>query len=106
MNPPVGVYPMCDLGYNLKLSISNHVYQYTLEVCNAFAAANLPVAIISIGNEIRSGLLFPVGSTDHFDNIAMILHYGSRAVKNSNLHFKPKIMITMKLLFTSYELPL
>jgi arabinogalactan endo-1,4-beta-galactosidase len=33
------------------------VYDYTLDVCNTFAANKIDVDIVSIGNEIRNGLL-------------------------------------------------
>ncbi|KAL4930660.1 arabinogalactan endo-1,4-beta-galactosidase [Aspergillus undulatus] len=69
------------------------VYNYTLEVCNAFAAANIAVEIVSVGNEIRNGLLWPLGTTDNYDNIASILHSGAWGVKDSDLSTTPKIMI-------------
>ncbi|KAJ5550613.1 hypothetical protein N7461_005311 [Penicillium sp. DV-2018c] len=69
------------------------VYNYTLEVCNTFAANNLAVDIVSIGNEIRNGLLWPLGSTSSYSNIARILHSGAWGVKDSNLPTTPKIMI-------------
>ncbi|OKL58118.1 putative arabinogalactan endo-beta-1,4-galactanase A [Talaromyces atroroseus] len=37
------------------------LYNYTLEVSNAFAAASIPLEIVSIGNEIGAGLLWPLG---------------------------------------------
>ncbi|KAJ5130088.1 uncharacterized protein N7515_006127 [Penicillium bovifimosum] len=69
------------------------VYNYTLEVCNTFAANKLDVDIISIGNEIRNGLLWPLGKTSSYSNIARILHSGAWGVKDSNLPTIPKIMI-------------
>ncbi|KAL4944223.1 Arabinogalactan endo-beta-1,4-galactanase A [Aspergillus oleicola] len=69
------------------------VYNYTLEVCNAFASANIAVEIVSVGNEIRNGLLWPLGTTDNYDNIASILHSGAWGIKDSDLATTPKIMI-------------
>ncbi|KAL4776278.1 Arabinogalactan endo-beta-1,4-galactanase A [Aspergillus nidulans var. acristatus] len=69
------------------------VYNYTLDVCNTFAENNLAVEIVSIGNEIRNGLLHPLGSTDHYDNIARLLHSGAWGVKDSSLSTTPKILI-------------
>ncbi|CAL3968189.1 hypothetical protein PZA11_006807 [Diplocarpon coronariae] len=69
------------------------VYNYTREISNAFAAANIPLPIVSIGNEITNGLLFPTGSTDSFHNIATILHSASAGIKDSQLAAKPQIMI-------------
>ncbi|PGG99264.1 hypothetical protein AJ79_08601 [Helicocarpus griseus UAMH5409] len=69
------------------------VYNYTLDVCNRFASENIPVSIISIGNEIRAGLLWPLGSADSYYNIADILHSASAGVKDSALSPQPQIMI-------------
>lgn len=67
-------------------------YNYTLAVANAFAAAKIEPAIISIGNEIRVGLMWPLGKTDNFYNIAKLLNSAAYGIKDSNLK-KPKIMI-------------
>ncbi|KAL4959325.1 family 53 glycosyl hydrolase [Aspergillus stella-maris] len=69
------------------------VYNYTMEVCNAFASANIDVEIVSVGNEIRNGVLWPLGTTDNYGNIASILHSGAWGVKDSDLATTPKIMI-------------
>lgn len=71
------------------------VYNHTIDVCNTFASNNLDVEIISIGNEIRNGLLWPLGkaeSSDGYSNIAKILHSGAWGVKDSDLSTAPKIM--------------
>lgn len=69
------------------------LYNYTLEVCNTFAANDLTVDIVSIGNEITAGLLWPLGETPNYDNIAALLHSGAWGVKDSDLATTPKIMI-------------
>lgn len=69
------------------------MYNHTLEVCNTFAANGLSVAMVSIGNEIRNGLLWPLGATSSYSNIARLLHSGAWGVKDSNLATTPKIMI-------------
>ncbi|KAJ1566382.1 hypothetical protein HK405_010055 [Cladochytrium tenue] len=74
-------------------NLSWKLYNYTQQVCNTFAAASLPVEIISIGNEIANGLLWPTGSTSSYANIARLLHSAAWGVKDSNLATKPKIMI-------------
>ncbi|KAI9050335.1 hypothetical protein LZ554_005501 [Drepanopeziza brunnea f. sp. 'monogermtubi'] len=73
--------------------LSWRLYNYTQEVSNAFAKAGISPSIISIGNEITTGLLFPTGSTDSFYNIATLLHSASSGIKNSNLATQPQIMI-------------
>jgi arabinogalactan endo-1,4-beta-galactosidase len=72
--------------------LSWKLYNYTLEVSNAFAAAGIRPTIISVGNEIRGGLLWPTGKYDKLYNIARLLHSGSWGIKDSNLNPKPKIM--------------
>ncbi|KAI1639908.1 family 53 glycosyl hydrolase [Biscogniauxia mediterranea] len=69
------------------------VYNYTLDVANQFAAAGISPSIISIGNEIRAGLLWPTGTTSNFYNIAQLLHSGAWGVKDSDLTTQPRIMI-------------
>ncbi|KAI0147881.1 glycoside hydrolase family 53 protein [Hypoxylon sp. NC0597] len=69
------------------------LYNYTLDSLNAFAAAGISPTIVSIGNEIRSGLLLPTGSTSNFNNLARLLHSASAGVKDSKLSPQPRIMI-------------
>ena len=69
------------------------LYNYTLAVSNSFASAGINPAIISIGNEIRAGLLWPLGSTSSYYNIASLLHSAAYGIKDSTLSPKPKIMI-------------
>ncbi|KAL7629189.1 hypothetical protein AAE478_000709 [Parahypoxylon ruwenzoriense] len=73
--------------------LSWKLYNYTLDVSNQFAAAGISPTIVSIGNEIRSGLLLPTGSTQNFYNIARLLHSAASAVKDSDLNPQPRIMI-------------
>ncbi|CAD6443800.1 21786e98-b92b-4c4c-aecf-58d003601438 [Sclerotinia trifoliorum] len=68
-------------------------YNYTLAVSDAFASAGISPSIISIGNEIRAGLLWPIGKTSSYNNIATLLHSASAGIKDSTLSTKPKIMI-------------
>lgn len=62
---------------------------------NSFAAAGYSPQIISIGNEISDGLLFPTGSyeTNGFGNIATLLHSAAWGIKDSDLATQPEIMI-------------
>ncbi|RAL59239.1 hypothetical protein DID88_006954 [Monilinia fructigena] len=74
-------------------NLSLELYNYTLAVSNAFASAGISPSIISIGNEIRVGLLWPLGKTTSYYNVATLLHSASSAIKESNLATQPKIMI-------------
>ncbi|KAF3769395.1 family 53 glycoside hydrolase [Cryphonectria parasitica EP155] len=75
--------------------LSWELYNYTLDVSNAFAEAGISPQIISIGNEISNGLLFPTGeaSTAGFDNVATLLHSAAWGIKDSDLTTQPQIMI-------------
>lgn len=74
-------------------SLSWQLYNYTLDVSNAFAAAGIFPTIISVGNEIRGGLLWPTGKYDQLYNIAELLHSGAAGIKDSDLSPQPRIMI-------------
>ena len=74
-------------------ALEETLYAYTKEVCDAFGAEGIVPNIISIGNEIRAGLLWPAGRTDNFANIARLLSAASRAVRDSALGADPRIMI-------------
>jgi len=69
------------------------VYNYTMQVSNSFASAGITPSIISIGNEINSGLLWPLGGTSSYSNIASLLHSAAWGIKDSSLSPTPKIMI-------------
>eukprot|EP01112_Ceratiomyxa_fruticulosa_P007937 TRINITY_DN2067_c0_g1_i1.p1 TRINITY_DN2067_c0_g1~~TRINITY_DN2067_c0_g1_i1.p1 ORF type:complete len:351 (-),score=57.77 TRINITY_DN2067_c0_g1_i1:235-1287(-) len=69
------------------------VYNYTKATITAFINQGTPVDIVSLGNEIRNGLLWPVGTTSSFSNIAKILNATAYAVKDASGNNQPKIMI-------------
>jgi len=73
--------------------LSWKLYNYTLALGNAFQSAGVQPQIISIGNEIRAGLLWPTGSTSSYANIARLLHSASSGIKDSTLSPQPRIMI-------------
>jgi len=57
------------------------VQSYTQQVIGAFAHQGTPVDMVSIGNEIRNGILWPVGEVDPttgagYDNLATLLKAG------------------------------
>ncbi|KAK3372558.1 glycoside hydrolase family 53 protein [Podospora didyma] len=73
--------------------LSWKVYNYTLDLSNQFQDAGVQPTIISIGNEITAGLLWPTGRTSSWGNVARLLHSASAGIKDSRLNPKPKIMI-------------
>lgn len=85
--------PAAWANYNIG-DLKYAVYNYTLDTMNAFATAGVPLALVSIGNEITSGLLFPLGDVAKSpQNVAAILHSASAGVKDSKMATKPKILV-------------
>lgn len=70
------------------------MYNYTLETMNTFQSAGVPLSLVSIGNEITAGMLFPLGQLSRSGgayNLARLLHSASSGIKDSKL--SPKIQI-------------
>jgi len=57
------------------------VYEHTYDVCSSLAVQGTPPEMVQVGNEINSGMLWPDGDYNHFDNLAALLREGYRAVK-------------------------
>ncbi|GIH15336.1 glycoside hydrolase family 53 protein [Rugosimonospora africana] len=61
------------------------VYNYTYSVCDALRAAGATADMVQVGNEINSGMLWPVGQltggTGGWSNLAGLLVSGYNAVK-------------------------
>ena len=65
------------------------VGSYTRHVIKAFAAQGTPVDMVSIGNEIRNGILWPVGQVDWttdtgWDNLTTLLKAGVAGARAAN----------------------
>lgn len=76
--------------------LADEVYNYTMATMNVFQSNGLPLSLVSIGNEITSGMLFPLGEISQSGgtyNLARLLHSASAGIKYSNIATKPKIMI-------------
>ena len=62
--------------------LTSTVQSYTQQVISAFAKQGTPVDMVSIGNEIRNGILWPVGQVNDptvpadYDNLATLLKAG------------------------------
>ena len=61
--------------------LTQTVHSYTQQVISAFAQQGTPVDMVSIGNEIRNGILWPAGEVDWtantgWDNLAALLKAG------------------------------
>ncbi|KAJ3056820.1 hypothetical protein HK097_003703 [Rhizophlyctis rosea] len=73
--------------------LNTQIYTYTKNLVSAFASARVPVDIIQIGNEIRTGLLWPVGKAPAWSAISQLLNSGANGAKDGNPSSPPKIMV-------------
>ncbi|MFE9399197.1 glycosyl hydrolase 53 family protein [Streptomyces flavidovirens] len=61
--------------------LTTDVYDHTYDVLNALKAQGTTADMVQIGNEINTGLLWPEGSTDNWDQTAGLLKSGINAAK-------------------------
>jgi arabinogalactan endo-1,4-beta-galactosidase len=69
--------------------LTSTVQSYTQKVITAFAGQRTPVDLVSIGNEIRNGILWPVGEVDPstgagYDALATLLKAGVAGARAAN----------------------
>ena len=69
--------------------LTTTVRTYTQQVISAFARQGTPVDMAAIGNEIRNGMLWPVGEVDPstgagYDNLAQLLKAGVAGAEAGN----------------------
>jgi arabinogalactan endo-1,4-beta-galactosidase len=70
------------------------VYDHTYEVCRGLRDRGIPPAMIQLGNELNSGMLWPDGHTwnpPNWDNLAALLSAGADAVRTCSK--RTKIML-------------
>ncbi|MCF6129652.1 arabinogalactan endo-1,4-beta-galactosidase [Flavobacterium sp. AS60] len=66
----------------------NDVYNHTFDVINALKVAGVTPEWVQIGNEIPGGMLWPDGSTNHWDQLGQLLNKGYDAVKAVDKNIK------------------
>lgn len=64
------------------------VYEYTYVTVKELCSLNLKPSIVSIGNEITNGMLWPLGSTDNFENLVRFINAGIKAVRDVSSDIK------------------
>ena len=62
--------------------LTQAVYDFTHDVLSRLREEGCLPDMVQIGNEIRSGLLFPDGAYPQYSNIATLLNAGIRAVRD------------------------
>ena len=70
-------------GLNLS-DTCNQLYAFTTNALNQLKAAGITPEWVQVGNEITSGMLWPLGKYDQLDNLATLLKTGYNAVKSVN----------------------
>jgi arabinogalactan endo-1,4-beta-galactosidase len=80
-------------------TLTRSVHDYTRDVLAAFALQGTPVDLVSIGNEIRNGILWPTGqiewgTNERWDALAALLKAGvAGAREGSPRHHRPQVML-------------
>ncbi|CAN5534094.1 glycosyl hydrolase 53 family protein [soil metagenome] len=59
----------------------NDLYTYTAGVMKALKQASIYPDWVQVGNETAGGMIYPEGSTDHWDSLAQLINKGYYAVK-------------------------
>jgi len=57
------------------------LYRFTHDVLSDLLSKGVVPEWVQIGNEISNGMIWPVGSTDNWDNLAALIKEGYRATK-------------------------
>jgi arabinogalactan endo-1,4-beta-galactosidase len=74
---------------NLALNdLENALYNHTCDVLGALKQNHVMVEWVQVGNEITNGMMWDMGSTVRWDNLAKLLQQGYRAVKNMDWNTK------------------
>lgn len=69
------------------------VYCYTKEVMTALDENGTYPDMVQIGNEIRCGMMWPIGAITNWPGLAKLLNAGIRAVRDTQGHRETKIVI-------------
>lgn len=69
------------------------VYAFTKEVLEALDENGTYPDMIQIGNEIRCGMLWPVGRTDNWHMLAALINAGIRAVRDTQKDRDTQVML-------------
>lgn len=84
--------PKAWLGLDFQ-ELKQAVYDYTKDVLIRMKQEDVFPDIVQIGNEIRSGMLFPDGEVPHFDRLTELVNAGIRAVRDVDTSNETKIVI-------------
>jgi len=72
--------PVAWIGHSFP-QLLDDVYQHTYDVMSALKQAGVTPAWVQVGNEIRTGMMYPEGHTLNWPQLAQLLNKGYDAVK-------------------------
>lgn len=84
--------PKAWLGLDFQ-ELKQAVYDYTKDVLVRMKQEGVFPDMVQIGNEIRSGMLFPDGEVPHFDRLTELVNAGIRAVRDVDTANETKVVI-------------
>ena len=79
-----------------KDQLVKDVYEYTTKVLNDFKAAGVTPQMVQVGNEVKSGMLWPIGklpSTDGDKAFADLMRSGLKAVRDFDAEHNIQLMV-------------
>ncbi|MDP4241003.1 MAG: glycosyl hydrolase 53 family protein [Bacteroidota bacterium] len=79
-DPSKQVKPKAWEGHDFNQLLQD-VYDYTVDVMTALKTAGVSPEWVQVGNEIRSGMIYPEGSTDNWPQLAQLINKGYDAIK-------------------------
>lgn len=82
-DPGKQIVPKAWKGMNTQ-QLEQAVYDYTLSVMNRLQEEDVSPTMVQVGNEITNGLLWPLGKKPNFDEIAIFINAGIRAVRKAD----------------------
>ncbi|MFU0826579.1 MAG: Arabinogalactan endo-beta-1,4-galactanase [Lachnoclostridium sp.] len=84
--------PKAWIGLNFE-ELKQAVYDYTREVLLRMDQEKVFPEMVQIGNEIRSGMLFPDGEVPNYKNLVALINAGIRAVRDVSGDRDTKVVI-------------
>jgi arabinogalactan endo-1,4-beta-galactosidase len=79
-DPGKQTVPAAWAGHTLS-QLKTDVYNHTYGILNYLKTNGITVTWVQVGNEINSGMLWPLGSTSNFSNLAGLINNGYNATK-------------------------
>jgi len=79
-DPGKQVKPKAWEGLNFE-QLKQALYDYTLDVMTALKKAGVTPEWVQVGNETRTGMIYPEGRTDNWSQLAQLINKGYDAIK-------------------------